>query len=318
MITLILFSFVIILFKNFKFFNNKYLSKTESCKVIDKELDISKYNDLDFKLRNIDIKNKHTHYCDRVLDFTEIDKKLLDWTLDTISKKTPNNLKFLYKNITLGKYELNVEKDFPHTHGNTIFLIGKFINDIMYYFNNNLEEDMLRDIGVIIIHECIHLWQRKDIELFYKLYVYYWNFVKVKKIHNNYFSERVRFNPDGVDVNWVLSLKGKHIMLLSLYTKNPQHIGNVDSIGVFLKREGISYIVPDHSEVIVKPLNKIKEYNYLFDNVNGNNYHPNELSAELISIYYMKSMNISHKKFSNRALDKIKLWFKNDVQKRYY
>ena len=327
MIQIILLSFIIILviffiknrelFINFRFYNNKYLSKTEACQVIDNELDISDYNDMDFKLRNINIENKNTHYCDRLLDFLPADKKLLDWVMEIITKKTPNKLRFLFNNITYGKYEMNVENNFPHTHGNTIFLTDKFISGILYYLNNNLEEDMIRDIGVIIIHECIHLWQRKDTKLFYKLYIYYWNFIKVKKIHNNYFVDRVRYNPDGVDLNWVLSIKNKNILLLSVYKKNSKHIGHVDTIGVFLKKEGISYIVPDHSEVEIKQLNKIKEYNYLFENINGNNYHPNELSAELISIYYMKLMGISHKNFNNRALDQINKWFENDVYKKY-
>ena len=38
-----------------------------------------------------------------------------------------------------------------------------------------------------------------------------------------------------------------------------------------------------------------------------------ELSAELISIYYLQKMNISHYNFENKGLKKLDSWFKKDV-----
>ena len=67
-----------------------------------------------------------------------------------------------------------------------------------------------------------HLWQRKNPELFTKLYVYYWSFVKVDEIHNNHLLDRNRFNPDGVEQKWILNNKknNKHVILMSLYKDN--------------------------------------------------------------------------------------------------
>ena len=52
------------------------------------------------------------------------------------------------------------------------------------------------------------------------------------------------------------------------------------------------------------------EFNYFFKDLYGNHYHPNEISAELISIYYLKMMNISHHNYKNIAYSNMLLWLK--------
>ena len=277
---------------------------------------------MDFRLRNID-KNKYSnnvalHYCNRLEDFNKYDKKILDWVMFILKNKTPKNLLFIYKDINFAKYSDNTENDFPHTHKNTIFLSSPFINNIIPYFNKNLVKQMIKNIGVIIIHECVHIWQRKNQDLFYKLYIYYWNFIKVEKIHNHKFKHMIRFNPDGVDTNWVLKMRNEYIIPLSLYRENSNNIGNVRNVGIFLEKNGISFSMPHDNDLVIKDLNDIKGFTNLFKNITGNNYHPNELSAELISIYYMKKMGISHKNFNNIALDKLDLWFRKDIYPTKY
>ena len=298
-------------------FKSIYLSKSQACSTLSNVKELNEYNDMDFKLRKIDKKkygnNVALHYCNRLEDFNKYDKKLLDWVLLNVKRKTPKNLSFIYNDINFAKYSDNTENHFPHTHKNTIFLSSPFINNIIPYFNKNLVNPMIKDIGVIIIHECVHIWQRKNQELFYKLYIYYWNFIKVEKIHNHKFKHMIRFNPDGVDTNWVLKIKNEYIIPLSLYRENSKSIGNVKNVGIFLEKNGISFNMPHENDLVIKDLNDIEGFNILFKNITGNNYHPNELSAELISIYYMKKMNISHKNFNNKGLDNLEKWFRHDV-----
>ena len=82
---------------------------------------------------------------------------------------------------------------------------------------------------------CSYL-AKKDKKLFYKLYVYYWNFIKVEKIHNNIIENRIRFNPDGVDTNWVYEFDNKFILPISIYTENAKNIGNVKCCRYLLKK----------------------------------------------------------------------------------
>ena len=54
----------------------------------------------------------------------------------------------------------------------------------------------------------------------------------------------------------------------------------------------------------------IPELNSFFY-VTNNNYHPHELSAEIISYYYLNLMNLSKYKNKYPAIIKIDEWFKN-------
>ena len=128
---------------------------------------------------------------------------------------------------------------------------------------------MIENFGVIIIHECVHLWQRKNKELFEKLYVYYWNFVRVKKIENNYLMKYYRFNPDGTDINWVASVQknDKHILLMSLYSEDARNLGHVDNVGVYLDKYDMTFIMPDKENLKKENLNECDVFNELFQNI---------------------------------------------------
>ena len=84
-----------------------------------------------------------------------------------------------------------------------------------------------------------------------------------------------------------------------------------------LERE-IPYLVgtdaQDNFEIIddteYNSLIELNEFNSFFMNLHGNHYHPNELSAELMSIYYLKIMKLSHKKFGNTAYSNMVIWLK--------
>ena len=327
LLTFIFLIIIVLIIKNKESFSNfltpkiTYLKVKDACKVLKNVKELNTYNKLDFTVRQIDRKlynhNVSKHYCERLLDFTNTEKLMLDWMYDNTYKNTPNNLRFIYKDINFAKYENSVENGFPHTHSDTVFLTKSFIENLIPYFNTNDIEQMIKNIGVIIIHELVHIWQRRDKKLFYKLFVYYWNFIKVDKIHNNILQHKIRFNPDGVDTNWVYKFDNNYIVPLSIYSDNAKNIGNVRCVGAYLIKNGISFTMPHKDDLKIENLTQIDGYNKFFKNVHGNHYHPNELSAELISIYYMKQMGISHSKFTNKALDKLDIWFRKDVFPKY-
>ena len=309
----------LILVKSYKekFFTNKieFLEKDSVCKVLKKINYI--YNDLDLKLRNIPKEyytNIYKFYCDNLIDFTDLDKKLLLWIIDGIKLRIPNNLLFIFDNIKISKFQNNIENGFPHTNYNIIFLTDRFISNILSYYNNNNIEDAIINVGSIIIHECVHIWQRKNPDDFNDLYINYWNFIKPKKIYN---SEKLdmlkRYNPDGVDTKWVFSINNKHIYILCIYNDNSTDIGDTMSIGIYIEKNGVNCIIPKTSKI--HNLNNIKEFTYFFKHLNGNNYHPNEISAELLSIYYLKVMKLSHKKYTNIGYKKMLVWLDKFLKK---
>ena len=316
---------IIIVLKNkeqyynyFKFYHLQFLSKTNACTILKSVKTLNNYNDLDFKIRNIN-KNKYKnnvykHYCERLEDFTKSEKLILNWAYEELQKNTPKDLLFIYKDIKIAKYEDGVENNFPHTHKDTMFFSSTYIKNLIPYFNRSEVENMIKSFGAVIIHECIHIWQRRNPEIFYKLYIYYWNFTKVNKINNNKYTHLCRYNPDGPDINWVFSYKDKHILPISLYKENASNIGSVENVGISLTKKGNRFTV-ENNENEVNNLTNIKIFTDFFKHVNGNNYHPNELSAELISIYYLKEMNISHDNFDNKAYKKLCVWFE-EVKKK--
>ena len=307
---------ILILNKN-EYFNNdtsvKFLTIDQGCYELKKFNNLFNYTKLDMKLRNINniIYNDQIYkfYCSNILEFNNIDKKLLLWIFDTLKKHTPEHLTFLYNNIKICKYKNDVENGYPHTNGDIIFLTESFIDRLLYYFNANDEKKAIKNIGFVIIHECVHIWQRQEPHKFEILYVEYWNFLKAQKIFNSEeLKKKSRFNPDGIDLKWILHVKDKYIWLLSVYDKHAKDISHVKYIGVYVNKIGKNTFEIEKNYKYDTILD-IPEFNYLFNNITGNHYHPNELSAELISIYYLKQMKISHRKFLNRAYKKLEQWF---------
>ena len=304
-----------------QFINNlkwKLIDKKTASKVISNIDTFNRYTYLDRKLRNISKEeNINQHYINKLLDWTEIETKLLKWLLDGIYSKTPNKYLFLYNNVWFAKYENSVEMGFPHTHDNIIFLTGKFVNNILSYFNKNELDKCISNIGLIIIHECVHIWQRKDPDFFINLYKL-WNFKYNKKIYNfNKIMKKSRYNPDGVYINWTYKFPNndREIIPLAVYKNDANNIGHVNNIGVFCEKIGNKPVIPPFPKT--EFLINIKEYSNFFGNIAGNNYHPNELSAELIAFFYIELI-LNEKRHSSKAYQYLKKCIDYKVNKIDY
>ena len=296
-IFLIIFILIYVNFsKYFEFFSsNNYFSligKNEAKEVLLKVDTFSKYNMLDKKLRNISKNtNLANYYIEALLDWNNSEEKLLNWLLTGLIKKTPKRYLFLYKNVTIAKYKDNIEVGFPHTNKNTIFLTSKFVNLILPFFNNENIDMAILEIGSVIVHECVHIYQRRDPSFFNELYVKL-GFKKNKKIINlKRYANKNRYNPDGLDLNWTYfdNDTNEEYVLLSIYNENATNISHVNLVGIYLERLGKDPIIPPIPKI--EFLNNINDFNNRFGNLGGNNYHPNEISAEIISRIVLQDIN---------------------------
>ena len=274
------------------------------------------YNEHDLRLRNINSKiyydEIYKFYCNNMISFNSKDKLLLNWCFENLRKHTPNNLLFIYDNVKISKYNNFIENGYPHTNNNVIFLSENFINSLLPYYNENNVKSMIKNLGIIIIHECIHLWQFRKPELFDKLYMKYWNFIKTEHIINSEkYEKKKRFNPDGKDTNYIFKYNNKYIWFLSIYNDNAINIGDVSYIGVYLEKVNNMFIITENTKH--EKLLNIPEFSSFFNNITGNHYHVHELSAELLSIYYMKAMKISHDKFTNKAYRAMLIWLEKNL-----
>ena len=232
------------------FLNNKtfiLIDSNEAAKVLQSVHTFGLYNDLDRIVRGIKPNENITvHYIKKLDNWSNYELKTLNWLCKGIEDKIPKEYRFLIKNINIAKYKKGVEMDFPHTHGSTIFLSKEFVEMIVKYYNNNDLYSCIHDIGSVIIHECVHIWQRRDSDFFDKLFEK-WNFTKYNKIINSKnLKNKNRYNPDGPFLDWCFTNKetNKEYLLLSPYKENASNISNVNYIGIEVEKLGNVPIVP--------------------------------------------------------------------------
>lgn len=143
-----------------------------------------------------------------------------------------------------------IENNYPHTHGDIIFLPPDFF-------------DPSTDESSTFLHEKVHVLQRLYPKEFSDLFKK-WGFYPISKqqYHNN-----TRSNPDTNNSFWAWK---DHSDLVALYKKNPKNIADVDYKTI--KNNRVYDINQDY-------------YNYF--GLYHNHYHVNEISAELLAQYIM-------------------------------
>lgn len=232
------------------------------------------FNETDKKTRNIsNFSNDkiRDHYLNNINDFTKKDKDKLNNVITNILNEinSKNKKQFLLSPWNFVKFS-NIENDFPHTHENLIFLPKLMID-------SNLSSDYNKQT---LVHEKVHIFQRTHPQLFNDLYENYWHFKK-KPIKNiKLIENQARTNPDGLDNNWVFCYNNVNIMLCAIYNDDASNISHTQNYGVYLNENNGIYSV---SQPIKK--NKIQDidaFSSFFGNIKSNNYHPNEIVAELI------------------------------------
>lgn len=281
------------------FMNNetfKLIDSKKASKVLQLVETFNLYNELDKRLRGIkDDENITVYYIKKLDEWSNYEIKIVEWLCKGIENKIPNEYRFLIKNINIAKYKTGVEMDFPHTNASTIFISQLFINMIVKFYNNNRLNACIHDIGSVIIHECVHIWQRRDPDFFNKLFKK-WNFTKYNKIINSKkFKNKNRYNPDGLNLNWCFTDKEtkNEYLLLSPYKEDASNISNVSYIGIEVEKLGTIPIIPPIPNI--EYLRNLTYFQSFFGSVGNNNYHPNELSAEIISIIVVNNMNLGKK-----------------------
>lgn len=215
-------------------------------------------------------------YSDRTLNFTCAEKHKLKNAISIIKKKAsgnPKKWKFINRYTwKFAKLDNSLEFGFPHTHSDIIFLPERFLDlQLNDYF---LET---------IVHEMVHVWQRKSPLRFQNLYSLNWKFTKVHSIcGTKKYLRSMRTNPD---IDHIFYIFDNKIFPISAFDNDNQ----IQYIGIPVKYEN-SYKVDDSEKV--KNLNDLPEYSEYFG-IQGNHYHPNELSAEMIANMFIGKTNNS-------------------------
>jgi hypothetical protein len=277
--------FIIVCIVYFVYYYNKKKEQLEIEQIIDSKY-INKLNRKDIIARRLPNKNIYSYYRHLVRYPTNSEKN----SIENIFRVIKNDIGNKYKPILDLPFRTyifsKIENNFPHTHHNSILIPEIFPLNNSYITKNTL------------LHEKLHIIQRFKKENFYRLYEKYWNFryIRIKNLDRiEIFS---RTNPDGLDNNWVFSINGINIVLMSLYNKNYKYLSDVTSYGIYLDKNS-NLILP----IRKKKLRDIKEFTDFFGNLNGNNYHPNEISADMLAGMLLGETSKS------RAYDKLSEWW---------
>ena len=226
-------------------------------------------NEKNLKVR----KNNWTYY--------KIPKHIIEWAIETIQTTNNHNI-FLTNEIYYGHPDL--EFNYSHTMADKVILSNNDYNKLVKYYNTNNKSDFLYDVGLTIVHECMHILQRFNYENFKVLYKS-WGYIFSDIIRIQVLLKNKRQNPDANDddVIWCDG-KGNFYFINCFYTKN----SNVEKLAYPLYKVGNKFEYRGDKGI---PLHMLKSYNDFFGKKLGNNYTPNEIYAEYTEIYYLEGLN---------------------------
>ncbi len=250
----------------------KFLTPGEACDLI-KDIDyFQNFTETDLLARKFinDPKNITQSYCNKYLKFNKEEKD----TIQNVLKKLPDNE--LFKTWSFAKIDSDVENGYPHTHKDTIFLSKNTINDTP------------KRLLYVLVHEQMHVMQRKKPELFDKLYTKYYPFKKGKIGLSDKVVKKMRSNPDTrfTPESDYMYIDGDDRLyyLCAVYSQEiPTSLGDVKYIAVNLDHDKEKEIYKGSEDIM--DISGIGNFNNFFS-IDSNHYHPNEISAEIIGLYY--------------------------------
>jgi hypothetical protein len=300
-------------YKTYQYFNNNFtLSKDQFIQHINKEFKkewkeiisnyINDFNTINLISRNAKTKteliNKYTNLCLLPISQDNINNinNMLITNLKNNNLYKKKDIKKIIEliidilpSLRIIKCSQDLELGFPHTHKNIIIFSSE------YFANPSF---------TTFIHECIHIDQRLNPDKYYKIYSE-WGFINYPVSQIKDFTDIIRKsrnNPDGRDINWLwISPTNKAYWIGAVFkTEYPSSISQVENRIYYINNENDGY---NTIKKIGKYLGKSElihnniEFKSVFGLLTNNNYHPNEIAAELaVNLYKSTNKSIAIQK----------------------
>lgn len=182
--------------------------------------------------------------------------------------------------IYLAKSRDGLEYNMPHTHATTMMMPNAWWKN--------------PDYGTFV-HEMAHIHQRAHPYEWSGLYEDEWKFKYVASLGNQVrgldsIISRSRLNPDGSDFNWLwLGASDGHARWIGAVfpvVSGPVSLVNVNYVSVPLDKVGDSWLLPERYQSGDKlPLLKDDREFMDYFGLESNNYHPNELGAQMLETW---------------------------------
>ncbi|WP_374362344.1 hypothetical protein [Pseudoduganella danionis] len=185
----------------------------------------------------------------------------------------------------------NVEAGIPHTRGACIVLAPTELDGMLRMYRWGWTTILDQMAAPLLIHEQVHVLQRAYPERFVSLYTEMLGFRHLDTLPDHpWLIEHRMSNPDAPDLRWIYKLNtaGKEqwiradLMLRELVRPNMADDTRPVAIEL-IERNGTFMVAQDgKGQPRMRDLNSVSEYKDLFPN-RTENYHPNEISADLIA-----------------------------------
>ena len=211
-------------------------------------------------------------YLSSIKNFTLNEKETIKFLINQIINDV-NEFPTLYYqfNWKFVKLDSNIEWGMPFTLGEYIFLPENIFS---------MNDEQLKST---LLHEQIHVIQRKNQTRFNQLYDKILGFKKIDSCIKGEHLDKYRItNPDGMDINWIYKC-GPH-WIMPMLIMNPNNTNHIEEYGVMINNRRGLYSVNltgPGNEPAMFPLNKIIQYKKDLKRDSGI-YHPNEYLAHSI------------------------------------
>ena len=214
-------------------------------------------------------------YKNNILEFSNHEKDLVNKHISFINSRTGDLPVLSKSNWKFMKLSPNIEQQMPFTLDDIIFLPVQMLK--------SMENDArFIDNCDTLIHEKIHVIQRKYKKVFNQFYKKYLGAKYVKHlIITDKWKKLNLKNPDGLDVNWIYKFKGKYY--LPMLTFDDEY--GLEQRIIALKKVGKEYITTNHSKNAYDIFPDYPKFISV--------YHPNEITA-----YSIPKIILSNKKLT--------------------
>jgi len=319
LISLILFFAISITYIGFKIYrkhtvepfqnNYQFLTPKEAYDVIENSGYFNEFNTANLRARLCaNVSDCKFKYLKEMMRIDPMEEEAIRWLIDIILEKLKNshvNLSLLSVTFKFAKFSHKLEGNMPHTHADVIYLPSYFYEKMWEIHqkqkNKNSNDEInyiIQKYGGTLIHELCHVLQRKYTSFFKNIYkIWYFekfDFDSLAKCEN--IKQVNRLNPDGIDINWLwknpyslkYNQKQEYYLLMAIFRDNHPKFLNDTSNTVYKLDQ---YMNNKYRVTGIEKIENNEPLKTFFGPIQ-NNYHPNEIAAEYLSIYFLKRMGI--------------------------
>ena len=306
--------------ENYQYFNEKQNSngniKLHNLPLFNYKID----PEFKINIRNLFLNNLTYFYKQNLVEFNNDQQSLLRGVIseiDNILIKTMERIPIW--NLVL--YKNNIDWDFPYTIGSVIFMTQRRLDHLLNKYING-DSDDVNEIKITLVHEYLHILQRKNVKAFQSFYEIFWGFKPIPEnkrnnIYGDVFLKTYGItNPDGNNGEYYVEHNGeKYTPFLMLDPKNiknhlPMLVKLDNDFNVLhdekSKKQMKGEVVQNVKIPIMYSISSMNFYNEKFSFGIGQNYHPNEVFATIVSNYLIDE-GLVRSEYRNTAMEATKL-----------